>query len=372
MGKIRRAIGLMSGTSLDGVDVALIETDGETVARPQAFASENYDPAFRGRLRRAIDEAATLSDRNQRPGSLAAVERELTDRHAEMVRNFCRQQQLSLSNVDVVGFHGQTVLHRPETGLSVQLGDGQRLADVLGVQVVYDLRAADMMHGGQGAPLAPAYHHALVSSLGHNPVAVVNIGGVANVTWIGSGDEPLAFDTGPGNALIDDWMQERTGRAYDHDGVTASRGTVVRAVLEELMQDAYFSKPPPKSLDRQDFDWEPVRRLSTEDGAATLVAFTVETIKLSQAQMPAPPELWLVGGGGRHNPSLMLRLSDELDQPVKAIDDYGIDGDAVEAEAWAYLAVRSLDGRAVTYPLTTGVSAAMTGGVHCQPTVRPG
>ena len=266
MGKIRRAIGLMSGTSMDGIDVAALDTDGDEAVRRLGTASVPYTPDFRGTLRAAIDDAVTLTDRTARPGCLAAVEQKLTELHVDAVRNFVARMGWNTRDVDIVGFHGQTVLHRPNQRLTVQLGDGPALAGATGIPVVYDLRGADVAAGGEGAPLAPAYHRAMLAEVAERPVAVVNIGGVANVTWIGQSGELLAFDTGPGNALIDDWMSAVAGLSHDEDGAAAARGTVRQDMLDQLCRHAYFGKSPPKSLDRNAFTTNLLEGLSVEDG----------------------------------------------------------------------------------------------------------
>jgi len=220
MGKTLRALGLMSGTSMDGIDVALIETDGENLIERLACLTVPYDAPFRSDLAAALEEARALTDRTARPGCLAAVEQELTQRHAAATAQLLAQGTVGL--VSVVGFHGQTVLHAPERRLTVQIGDGAALARNTGLDVVYDLRAADVAAGGQGAPLAPVYHRALAARLPERPVAVLNVGGVGNVTWIGRDGTLIAFDTGPGNALIDDWIHGRTGRAMEGASVHPS------------------------------------------------------------------------------------------------------------------------------------------------------
>ena len=362
MAQLMRAIGLMSGTSMDGIDVALIETDGARRASRGPAATYPYDAAFRQRLRAAIGAAASLTGRHERPGSLAAVEAELTQLHAEAVERFLAQAGLAAAGVDVVGFHGHTVLHAPERGLTLQLGDGAELARRLALDVVYDLRAADVAAGGQGAPLAPAYHAALMARQS-KPVVIVNIGGVANVTWIGAAGELLAFDTGPGNAMIDDWMQRRRGLARDDNGALAAVGRAHADVVTDYLRHAYFGEPPPKSLDRNAFALDAVAGLSDADGAATLTAFTVASIARAREHFPEQPCLWVVSGGGRRNKTLMAMLAGRVEAAVAPAEAAGVDGDAMEAEAWAYLAVRSLKGLPISFPGTTGVPAPLPGGV---------
>jgi anhydro-N-acetylmuramic acid kinase len=389
MGKIRRALGLMSGTSMDGIDIALIETDGEDLVRRVAAGGVAYEPEFRERLRGALRDALSIVQRGDRPGDLAAVEAELTRLHADAVLRFIGDRMLQPSAIDVIGFHGQTVLHRwdieppPAPGtrppplpgakpenrpprrrmLTVQIGDGAALAAATGIDVVHDLRAADCEAGGQGAPLAPVYHRAMVAKVPERPVAFVNIGGVANITWIGADRALIAFDTGPGNAMIDDWMMKRTGAARDDGGALAAQGTVHEDYVSAYLRHNHFAAPVPKSLDRNAFDVSLVDPLSTEDGAATLAAFTAAAIARSREHVPEEPRLWIVAGGGRRNRTLMGMIAGLVHNAVVPAEALGLDGDSIEAEAWAYLAVRSLDDRPITFPGTTGAPAAMTGGV---------
>ena len=363
MSKVMRAIGLMSGTSIDGIDIGLIETDGDGHVRLHGGASVSYPEEFRARLRAALADAVDVTAREARPGCLADVERDLTERHAEAVLRFMGDRSLQPSAVDVIGFHGQTVLHRPEARLTVQLGDGRLLANATGVDVMCDMRAADCAAGGQGAPLVPAYHRALAARIQERPIAFVNIGGVANVTWIGRNGDLLAFDTGPGNALLDDWMLRQTGTARDEDGRLAASGAVHEPSLHYYLSMTYFGTLPPKSLDRNAFPPEIVAELSPADGAATLTAFTAASIAKAREHFPEQPALWIVCGGGRRNRTLMSMLAARVDNAVAPAEALHLDGDNMEAEAWAYLAVRSLAGLPLTYPGTTGVPEPTRGGV---------
>ena len=288
---LTRALGLMSGTSMDGVDVALIETDGAGRVVFGPFASFAYSDEDRALLRAALADAAALTDRTARPGALAEAERLVTERHAEAVAAFLRAQSIRPETLDVIGFHGQTVLHKPDQRLTVQIGDGAALARACGVDVVFDMRAADVAAGGQGAPLVPVFHQALARAAGlAGPVVVANIGGVANITSLAPGRDPLAGDTGPGNALLDDLMLERTGVAIDRDGACAARGHVNDAALAALTAHAFFAAPLPKSLDRNAFSRAAVAGLATEDAAATLTAFTAETYRLIETHGEPLPE----------------------------------------------------------------------------------
>jgi anhydro-N-acetylmuramic acid kinase len=368
--KLLNALGLMSGTSLDGIDVACIGTDGEEMVMRRAAKTYPFTPDQQAMLKDAISGAKGLVDRQARPGVLAEAEREITRWHEVAVRAFCRDAGISLAEIDVIGFHGQTVLHRPERRLTVQLGDGKDLAKCLERPVVYDLRAADVAAGGQGAPLVPVYHRALAASLAMRPVAIVNIGGVANMTWIGSDGELVAFDTGPGNALLNDWCERHLDQPFDRDGELAAKGILDAKAFKALALDSYFELPVPKSLDRNAFDVSVLEGLSPEDGAATLTHFTATSIARGVAHVPERPKLYVITGGGRHNATMMRTirgLLEPLGEKVVTTEEAGFDGDAMEAEAWAYLAVRSLKGLTITFPGTTGAPRAMTGGVLAKP-----
>lgn len=340
----------MSGTSLDGVDAALLRTDGEAIQERGPWLSVPYDSAFREQLALAAQH---------RKGDIPLLARELTLRHAEAVHALLRQAGIKAAEVALIGFHGQTIDHRPKAGISWQIGDGALLASRTGIDVVTDFRRRDLAEGGQGAPLVPLYHAALAAGL-PKPVAILNIGGVANVTWIGA-DDLCAFDTGPGNGLIDSLMLARTGHAYDEGGAQASQGRVDEAALDACLRHPFFALPPPKSLDRHDFTLESVAHLSTPDAAATLVQFTVEAVARAQAHFPKSAKQWLVCGGGRHNAVLMDVLKKRLGavQPVEAL---GWEGDALEAQAFAYLAVRAKAGLPTSLPQITGARRPVTGG----------
>jgi len=362
------AIGLMSGTSLDGVDVALIETDGRRV---KSFGPSGYRPYTDGErvlLRQALTEAVDLPQRDARPGILREAERAVTVAHAEAVAAFTVQHRITREEIDIVGFHGQTVLHRPRARLTVQIGDGQALASRLGVPVAYDFRAADVAAGGQGAPLVPVFHQALARKLGRpHPIGVLNIGGVANVTWVDGGD-PVACDTGPGNALIDDFMRARTGRAYDDNGDVAAAGLVEPDFVARVLAHPFFDAPPPKSLDRNDFASLILREKSPEDGAATLTALTAAAIARIVPLLPKVPRSWIVVGGGARNLTMLRMLRERLTPAtVEPADALGWSGDAIEAQAFGFLATRGLKGLPLSYPSTTGVPVPMTGGVIARP-----
>lgn len=353
------AIGLMSGTSMDGIDAAVIRTDGVAVVEPISALTVPYSPEFRRELQGVLGGK----------GPVERVGKALTGKHADAVLAVLKASDLSADDIAVIGFHGHTILHEPENRRTWQIGDGALLASLTAIDVVADFRGNDVAAGGEGAPFAPIYHAAVAP--GDRPLCVLNIGGVANVTWIGEGasvaddtvfDHLLAFDTGPGNALIDDWVAAHCGAPFDRDGAIAASGAIDAARLETLMDHPYFDRTPPKSLDRDAFSVEMLAGLSPADGAATLTAYTVAAIERARAHLPAPPRRWIVSGGGRHNGFLMGLLGERLGSPVVSAELAGLDGDAIEAQAFAYMAVRSLRGLPLSGPSTTGVPKPIAGG----------
>jgi anhydro-N-acetylmuramic acid kinase len=387
-------IGLMSGTSADGVDAAILRTDGRGVAEADASLFVPYDDALRAgilALMRGVGDEADVAQR-------------LTDVHILAVRELIKKTKLPADAIRLVGFHGQTIRHAPHEGITVQIGDAARMARELGIPVVADFRSADVKAGGQGAPLVPLYHAALCEHL-PKPIMVVNIGGVSNATWIGSRIQDsgfgiqrgsdgtrdnedmhgavegvkftpesrilnpesslIGFDIGTGNALIDDWVHKHTGQRYDKDGETASRGVADDNVVREFLRHPFFLADAPKSLDRNQFDGvlAKLAHLTLEDGAATLTAMTAAAIGLSFGAVPANPTRVLICGGGRKNAHLMGLLKACVNAPVDAVEAVGWDGDMLEAQAFAYLAARSVQGLPLSLPTTTGVNQPMSGGV---------
>ncbi|GGE05932.1 anhydro-N-acetylmuramic acid kinase [Polymorphobacter glacialis] len=356
------AIGLMSGTSMDGIDAALIDTDGEGQIIPRGFVSLPYDAEFVHRLKAAAAHA--LEQHRPGPDALIdAVAAELTGLHAIAVHQLLAETGTDASDVALIGFHGHTVAHRPNGAAdrrwTWQIGDGPLLAAATRIAVVHDFRSADVAAGGQGAPLAPGYHRARSEGLGR-PLGVLNLGGVGNLTWF-SEDQWGSFDTGPANALIDDWIAFHSDRRYDEGGAIAATGTVFEDVLTNMLDLPWFDLAPPKSLDRADFTGQAARGLSLANGAATLTAFTAETIRLALGHVPPLARL-LVTGGGRHNPTLMAMIEARTGVKTEPVEAIGWNGDALEAEAFAWMAVRSAAGKAISWPETTGVPQAMTGG----------
>ena len=350
----------MSGTSRDGIDAALIRTDGEGFVERLAFHGTAYDEGFRVRLAEVCARAMAMDEPEFEP-LIDAVETEMTQAHVEAVADLLGRSGWQAQDVDVIGFHGHTVAHKPDRGWTWQIGDADALAGAFGIPVVADLRTADVEAGGQGAPLLPVYHRALAAAL-PKPVAVLNLGGVGNITYVGPDDSLVAFDTGMASGLIDNWMQIEGKAAFDEGGAVAAAGHVDQSVLTGMLDHPFFDMPPPKSIDREDFTLQAVRGLALADGAATLTAFTAHSVELALRQLPARPKTIYVAGGGRHNATLMRMLNDVTGLEVKSVDGLGWNGDSVEAEGFAYMAVRSIMGLPISFPGTTGVPEPMTGG----------
>ncbi|WP_291664621.1 MULTISPECIES: anhydro-N-acetylmuramic acid kinase [unclassified Bosea (in: a-proteobacteria)] len=354
---ILTAIGVISGTSMDAIDVSLVTSDGRDRLAFGAGASYPY----RDQTRRALQ--AVIADAERAASEpLAELEAAVTADHLAAIRSYADDQGLDFGAVDLVGLHGQTIYHRPERRFTRQLMNGQAVADALGIPTVDRFRDADVAAGGEGAPFAPLYHRALAQEL-EQPVMVLNLGGVGNITYV-DGDTVIAFDTGPASAILDDFMQRRLGRPYDADGALATSGRVHDELVAGFMANPYFDRPAPKALDRNDFHRRArvVEPLSDADGAATLAAFTVESIVAALRHVPKRPRRWLVGGGGRLNRHFMARLGERLGVPVEPVETVGWNGDALEAQIFAYFAIRSLRNLPLSLPSTTGVPRPLTGG----------
>lgn len=356
--QIFHAIGLMSGTSLDGVDVALIETDGISHVKPMGFSYFPYSESLRAKIRACFGAKTKTPD-------IADAEHELTIAHVNAVKEFMASHSLVAKNINLIGFHGQTITHDPDNQFTWQLGVGDLLARETGIDVVYDFRTADVAAGGQGAPLIPIYHWARAFSSNVTfPVAILNIGGVSNVTWLGRNEgDLLAFDCGPGNALIDDVVLKATGARFDKDGAIALSGTADADILARWLSHPFFAKLPPKSLDRDAWDVKTISNYPLPDAVATLTDFTVAAIAQGATYFPEPATALYVTGGGRLNAAIMQGLRRELKCDVQPVEALGWNGDALEAEGFAYLAVRSVLGLPLSYPTTTGVKTAQKGGI---------
>lgn len=355
---------------MDGVDCALVESDAFSAKPVLKPIHISYSPDLRREISQAMAEAISLGHPSQQNEQIDQLEKKLTDIHAQAVTRILEINNLNRKDIDVIGFHGQTLLHMPDEGWSWQIGDGQYLANKTQIPVVNDFRRQDVENGGQGAPLVPIYHQALINSLPNQkyPLAIINIGGVGNITWIGSENDGsmLAFDTGPGNAFLDDWVKQHTGEPMDRDGLLSARGNIDHTLVQKWLKSSYFFKMPPKSLDRNSFDVNGLERLSLEDGAATLLEFTTKSIEIALSHCPDRPSHIYICGGGRHNKTLMSKLN-RMDNPVSAVEELGWRGDFMEAEAFAYLACRHLQGLPITFPGTTGINQPEPGGKLFKP-----
>jgi anhydro-N-acetylmuramic acid kinase len=362
------AVGLMTGTVLDGnIDIAMVKTDGERIEAFGPYELMPYPVDIRGLLFETFEAARAWRFEGPEPAIFREAEIALTDAQSEAVNLFLAKHGYRASDIAAVGFHGQTVLHiapqGSKRGHTRQLGDGARMAEIVGTNVIYDFRSADVAAGGQGAPLAPVYHRALLERIGAGAdTAMLNLGGVANITWCG-GDDMIAFDTGPANAPVNDWIRRHTGADMDIDGRTAGSGTVDEARLEDLLEHPYLTAAPPKSLDRFDFQASMADGKSLADGAALLTAFSAAAVGKALDLLPQRPKRLVVCGGGRRNPTLMRELRKRAGAQAISAESVGLRGDAVEAECFAYLAMRSMRGLPLSFPTTTGVKEPMRGGV---------
>lgn len=357
--------GFMSGTSLDAVDAAMILTDGEDVLEFGPVAERKYTPEERAVLQAATDAARAWNWQGPRPEALFAAACEtITQTHAAAWAQLTGQA--GAPRPVLAGVHGQTVLHRRarpgQKGATLQLIDAPALQAALGVPLAYDFRSADVAAGGQGAPLAPAYHGALMNRLGGEPAAVLNLGGVANITARTGAGTLIAFDTGPANGPIDEWVEKHGKGTHDAGGALAAAGQVDAARLARLLTHDWFGEPPPKSLDRYDFSAAMAEGLSLEDGAATLTEFSAAAVAAGIRQLPEVSARIIACGGGRHNPSLMAALARQCPGTVLTAEAAGWRGDSIEAEAFALLAARTLRGLPLSWPGTTGVPAPQKGG----------
>ena len=361
------AIGLMTGTVLDGfIDIAMLRTDGETIAEFGPWELAPYPTDIRDLLRRTFDAARDWNFTGLEPAIFREAEIALTEAQSEAVNRFVAAHGFAARDIAAVGFHGQTVLHvapkHGRRGHTRQLGDGAIMAERTGIDVVHDFRSADVEAGGQGAPLSAIYHRAMLARIGAGPDTVMlNLGGVANITCF-DGQEMMAFDTGPANAPVNDWIRARTGAEMDFDGRIAASGCVDEARLAQLLEHPFLSAPFPKSLDRFDFPASMADGLGLEDGAATLTAFTAGAVGKALDLLPVRARRLVVCGGGRKNPHMMAELARRTGTEITLAEAAGLRGDAVEAECFAFLAMRAMRGLPISFPLTTGVPAPQTGG----------
>jgi anhydro-N-acetylmuramic acid kinase len=358
-------IGLMSGTSRDGVDAALIKTDGLNAVESVAFQFEPYPESLKALISDACDIAMDSKQPLASP-SIDYCEKLLDERHLAASEALLTRSGVSANEIAAIGLHGHTIAHRADLGWTWQIGNPALLANQLNIPVMSNMRNFDVMFGGQGAPLIPVFHRALFADP-LSPVAVLNLGGVANLTFIGSNGALVAFDCGMASALIDDWMSQKTNYQFDEGGEFAASGMVDQRSLRAMLDHPYFSASFPKSLDRADFNLDLVDGLSSKDGAATLTAFSAKAVAMGLEQFPARPKRLIVCGGGRKNETMLQMIETYCGIPTVLTDDLGWNGDAIEAQGFAYLAYRCLHGLPITYPGTTGVAEPMSGGILTRP-----
>ena len=360
--------GLMTGTVLDGqIDIAFLRTDGDSVAEFGPTTLVPYATDIRSLIEASVAVAQKWQFDGPEPEIFVEAETALTIAQAQAVIDTANNHGIALEDISAVGFHGQTVLHHPpgggRKGRTRQLGDGALMANMIGRPVVFDFRTNDVAAGGHGAPLCPCYHAALLKRAQHGAsVAVLNLGGVGNITWQGDDGRLIGFDTGPANAPIDDWIRMHDAGTMDTDGLIAARGTVDKDRLAQLLNKPYFSLKPPKSLDRNDFLASIADGLSLDDGAALLTALAAAGVARALEMLPAKVDRLIICGGGRHNRTLLRSICEQAGVGIDPADDLGWRGDAIEAECFAYLAARHVAGLPASYPETTGVPSPMPAG----------
>ena len=356
------SLGLMSGTSLDGIDVSIIKSDGEQYLEIIDDLYLKYDNQLKLKLKKVIDSCTAKDQLAKIPKEIDELEKELTLCHI----NACKLITEKNKNIkiDLIGFHGQTILHKPQKGYSIQIGDSKLLSKITNTTVISNFRANDILNGGQGAPLAPIYHQLILTRIKSKlPSAVINIGGISNISYIEESNKVVSFDIGPGNYLIDEWVRTKAKKEFDRDGLIAKSGQTDEKILKKFLSDPYFKKKFPKSLDVKDFNLQNLNKLSLEDGCATLSMLTARSICMALNSFKKKPNLVLLSGGGRKNKYIIDNIKNNFSGLVKLIDDFNFDGDFIESQAFAYLAIRSYLKKFITFPSTTGVKKPCLGGL---------
>ena len=355
------SLGLMSGTSLDGIDVSIIKSDGEQYLEIIDNLYLKYKDQLKLKLKKVIDLCASKDQLAKTPKEVKELEKELTLYHI----NACKLITEKNKNIkiDLIGFHGQTILHKPRKGYSIQIGDSKLLSRITNTTIISNFRENDILNGGQGAPLAPIYHQLILTKIkSKTPSAVINIGGISNITYIEKNNKMFSFDTGPGNYLIDKWVRDKAKKEFDRNGLIAESGQADEKILKKFLSDPYFKKKFPKSLDVRDFNVHNLNKLSLEDGCATLSMLTVKSICMALNSFEKKPNLVLLSGGGRKNKYIVNNIKKKFTGSIKLIDDFNFNGDFIESQAFAYLAIRSYLKKFITFPSTTGVRKPCLGG----------
>lgn len=351
----------MSGTSLDGIDASIIRSDGEQSIDIIDDYYLKYDEKLRLKLKKTIDSCKSKSEFEKLSKSISIIEKEITLLHVKACKLIMKRNKEIKPNL--IGFHGQTIIHKPKKGYSIQIGDSRMLSKFTKTPVISNFRENDILNGGEGAPLAPIYHQLiLLKTKSDLPSVVINIGGISNITYVKKKNDIISFDTGPGNYLINEWVKNKSQIEFDEGGKIATSGKVDKDILNKFLGDSYFKKKYPKSLDVKDFNLNKVSQLSLEDGCATLSMFTVESICLAVKSLDTKPNKILFTGGGRKNKFIINSIRKKLNIPIFLIDEFNLDGDFIESQTFAYLAIRSYLKKFITFPNTTGVKQSSLGG----------
>ena len=354
-------LGLMSGTSLDGIDVSIIKSDGEQYFEIIDDLCLKYDDQLKSKLKKIIDLCSSRDQLAKMSKEIVDLEKELTLCHANAYKLITEKNKKI--KIDLIGFHGQTILHKPQKGYSIQIGDSKLLSKITNTTIISNFRENDILNGGEGAPLAPIYHQLILTRIKSKPPsAVINIGGISNITYLEESNKIVSFDTGPGNCLIDEWVRNKTKKEFDNDGVIARSGQTDDETLKKFLSDPYFKKKFPKSLDIKDFNLQNLNKLNLEDGCATLSMLTASSICMALNNFIKKPNLVLLSGGGRKNKYIVDNIKKKFTGTVKLIDNFNFNGDFIESQAFAYLAIRSYLKKFITFPSTTGVKKPCLGG----------
>jgi len=362
MSKNLYSLGLMSGTSMDGIDASIIKSDGKQFVEIIDDIYLKYDDQLRSKLKKIVDICISKDEFKKQSKNINEIEKEITLCHAEICKSIIKKNKNI--NIDLIGFHGHTILHKPQDGYSIQIGDSQLLSKLTNKTVVSNFRQNDILNGGQGAPLAPLYHRLILSKIKFNfPSAVINIGGIANITYIENKNKIISFDTGPGNYLLDAWIKVNSKMEFDDKGLLAKSGKLNEHILEKFLSNPYYKKKFPKSLDVKDFNLNDLSKLSLKDGCATLSMLTIKTICMAINSFAKVPNVILFSGGGRKNDFIIENIKKRIKKPVYLIDEFNFNGDFTESQAFAYLAIRSFFKQIISLPSTTGVKKPCLGGL---------
>ena len=360
------ALGLMSGTSADGIDVAVLTTDGKTKINLGPSGYYPFSNSFRSKIKSIFKKKVNI-EKIKKQKRIVDIENEFTYLNFVAINKFLKKNKINKKEIDVVGFHGQTISHNPMNGYSWQIGNSQKLVNLLNVKVVSNFRDNDIKNGGQGAPLTPIFHYYLTKKI-KKKICFINLGGISNVTYFNhrsknSLNDILAFDAGPCCSLMDDWVSKNSNKKFDDLGILARSGNVKKEIIQNFLKKPYFSKLPPKSLDRSFFSLSLLKKLKIRDGSATINYLVADTLLKAFGYFPNYPDLCILSGGGRHNKFLVELINKKIKKSkILLAENYNWNGDSIEAHAFAYLSVRKLLNLPITYPKITGVKKPLSGG----------